>query len=107
MMIHKNAVHVMERNEDGSALQCDVCQKEFKNYTLMNQHRRRIHFAKQHPCKKCDFSASSKYQLKKHYVTKHPAEDAQEFTCHLCDKKFAHLHFLKNHFLSRHSTAKK
>jgi Zinc finger, C2H2 type len=107
MMIHKNAVHVKERNEDGSALQCDVCQKEFKNYTLMNQHRRRIHFAKQHPCKKCDFSASSKYQLKKHMVTKHPSEDALEFTCHLCEKKFAHLHFLKNHFLARHSTAKK
>jgi hypothetical protein len=101
MLIHHNSVHVMERNEDGTPLQCTLCKKEFLNYALLNQHRRRIHLNRKYDCDKCEYTANQLRQLKRHKYAKH-TENVEKFICHICEKSFVHLHYLKNHFILRH-----
>jgi PR domain zinc finger protein 5 len=101
MQVHRNSVHVTELNEDGTPLQCSQCNKEFRNYTWLNQHRRRVHSQKKYECDECEYTAQQAQQLKRHQYAAH-SENAVRFICHICEKSFLHLNYLKRHFMLRH-----
>jgi len=87
-----------------TSLECEVCNRKFKNNNMYQKHMK-IHFkAKNHTCNECNKVFSSKSNLQAHLKLHF---EARTYSCPHCDKEFKTKKSLFEHVSSRHNNEKK
>ena len=81
---------------EGLLLQCDHCQKKFKQKKELNLHKKRHLKLKPFPCQLCEKSFIQAKDLRAHQYI-HNGE--KPFPCNLCEKYFSRSFDLKIHVM--------
>ncbi|XP_041378116.1 uncharacterized protein LOC121390382 [Gigantopelta aegis] len=124
--------HVNKTHGPSDIQCCNICGRGFNTVRALVKHRQMIHHVQTtmvKSCKKCDFKAQSKKELKEHMETHAVANECpichkvlakhtnimihidtmhtkqEECVCNICGKKFRHPRYLRLH-LGRHSGVK-
>ncbi|CAH0730168.1 unnamed protein product, partial [Brenthis ino] len=91
----KKQHEVSKHNAAPTLYNCQACSKSYLDLRTLRNHIRAFHLMQRpHRCAKCDFSAYTPYDLKKHMI-KHTGD--RNFTCDICSKSYGMRTTLREH----------
>ena len=70
--------HVLSKHK-GVRYKCETCGKEYSQPQAMKRHVRTVHGGERNACDYCDMKAIEKSYIKAHMLNKHPMEMARDF----------------------------
>ena len=86
---HRNYMHYAKKQV------CSLCSQEFRNLTLLNYHKKRVH--NKVPCTECGKLFGVK-AMKRHIDSAHTPNDQKKYKCDVCGKGFIDNHSLSDHY---------
>ena len=87
--------HILRVHSTSQCLQCDICDKQFKNLSTLKTHNRLIHEVSHQSfqCDKCEYTSKSKQNLKNHQIT----HENRRYDCDTCDYQCKSEKSIKEH----------
>lgn len=89
-----------QRSSHGTKVECLQCGGVFKSAATLQDHIRRIHSKRSHPCHLCRRAFICPLQLDFHMLRTHIV--AKKYECYVCHKKYAKFSDMRNHMKSAH-----
>ncbi|XP_071744003.1 uncharacterized protein [Lepeophtheirus salmonis] len=74
---------------------CDLCEKKFREKSLLDRHYARDHLHRKYICDICEKEFDMQRYLTKHKARVHP--ESFDYVCEFCGKKFAINEYLNSH----------
>jgi len=93
-----------EEKEDGSCLECDLCNKVMKTPSQYQRHMKSHIKDKVYACEECDKTFSTKHNMVGHMKTH---IETKTFRCPHCDREFKGKKSLIEHISSKHNNEKR
>lgn len=88
------------RRDMHSEVQCDICNKTYRNYYLA-KHKKKVHSKKfETICDICGLRCKTKETYKAHYATMHTVQE--RIQCDICSLWLKNKNYFRNHYVTVH-----